>query len=284
MSIATEFPTRPLTVTAPRVTRLHHWLLPAVAFGGCGIFLLVFFAPELVRLHAISMGPHVVLEGRVVEQECREAGSRSRSDATRFRCRLNIAYAIAGRDRLLTSEQNFSKPPPLGHRVRLVHSVGDPTLAAPVDDFASRWVTTAFVGAGVAILFLLLLLVLLRLRRDRRIANELLALDGQQLTPIEVDTYYWKRSGLWHYWEPGKRKRSERYRVVLGRGREPFFLGERPAWGFSGSKTTRALAVKGPNEGAPLLLDSELACLGLTEEERRQSSAWRDAQTPTPRL
>lgn len=275
MSIATEFPTRPLVVTTPRVTRLHLWLLPAVAFAGSGILLLMFFAPALVRLHGIAMGPHVVREGRVVEQECWEAGSRSRSDATRFRCRLNIAYAIQGRDRLLTSEQNFSKPPPLGHRVQLVHSVGDPALAAPVDDFASRWMTTTFVGAGVAILFLLLSLVLLRLRRDRRLANEFLALDGQRLTPVEVDTYYWNRSGLWHYWEPGKRKRSERYRVVLGKGREPFFLGEKPAWSFSGSKTARALAVKGSNDGAPLLLDSKLACLGLTEEERKQSSSWR---------
>ena len=92
------------------------------------------------------------------------------------------------------------------------------------------------------------------------------ALNGQLLTPVEVMISSMHRNS-WFYRQPDKGRRVQQS-IKLAKGEFPFFISP---------DAKRGLAVTGPNGGPPMLLDSKLTGIGLTDAERTRLLAWQSS-------
>lgn len=260
------FPVRPLPVFLPAPeSRLQAFIFALVMFVLAG-GLAAISGPELVRDYRV-LGHDVPAAAQLVEGRCH----------TRFMvlriCEGTIERQTAAGPVREATRIGFIDFDTRRYRTELLQREGDPdtvTTSLALDEFWNR----AGLVAVLLALFLAGAWASLRraLRPEQALNTAFATLDKAVLTPVPV-TLSGHRDirGLgrvWRYRPEGAASPGES-RVRLAPGSDPFLLDRRG---------DRALGVRGPQGGEPLLLDGDLTVIGLTNGERDALHAWQRAR------
>jgi hypothetical protein len=257
--LAKALPDRPITVRPPAtIGPLSAFGLFAMLFGLLA-GALAWLGPDLARDARIGRDLVAASEARLVEARCRSrlaivtvcdvtyarAGTGGASDAQRTLRYFFVAGARAG-----------AEP------IALLSPRGDPATVTSdlgVEIFYPRLFVLALIVALLAG-FIALSVGVIRQGRVTRIA--LAGLSGQPLQPIivplegSIPVAHKRRRWTYRYDDGG---REERAFIELVAGNDPL---------FTSADGRTALALVRPDGGVPLLLDSALVSLDLTEAEK----------------
>lgn len=253
-------PDRQLSL-APKVIstpRAYFWATPIIlAFA---ILLLVWEAPGVIRDFQISQNPLVLENGNVQDGRC------TTRKAIFTNCEARLVYAYKGQNYDTSVDIMFIDFHSGDYETGLVISADHPELATMslgLDMLWNRIVTlTVFVillgGMSLAILFLGLRIW--RVNRQLRQPAKLIPV------PVEI-TAFDRRRGLLSITYNDKIANDKTGRSAYTRmkdGQEPMIIGE------ANGKAV-GLAVRHGNTALPVLLDSGLQRIGLTEDERTKA-------------
>lgn len=259
------FPQRPLPVSLPKPTsRIVAFLLALVLLavtGGLGYL----FGPDLARDFGMRDGTEPAAAARIASGKCR-------SKLIFHLCDVTIEQRASGGAVRTESHLAFVDLHFGSYTSSVVQARGNPasvTTSLGMDYLWNRVLTglAGFGGLGL----LSLMSVREAFRSKGNINTPFKALHNTILTPVIADVHGHEDQGtkgrIWRYAPSGPQLGNE-LAVMLPAGAWPFVLN---------AEGTKALAVTGRPGSPAMLLDDQLAVIGLSDDERHAIFAWRAA-------
>jgi len=251
--LADALPRRPVVVRPPQT------IGPTAAFG---LFALLF---GLVALVLWWLGPDLARDWRndwIAAPDARVEAAHCRSRLLVFRaCDVTVADgpdAAAGKRTLWYAFIDASRAEPTAP----LRSRSDPALLSTDLGLGKLIARSLTLALAVAMLALCIAAVGRMIQQGLRMARALRSLSGQRLAPVVVEiernNFVPPRRRLWVFLYDDQGRRGRAFIELPSR--------QRPL--FTDASEKRALALRNPQGGAPLLLDASLTCLDLTSAEK----------------
>ncbi|MGI2033416.1 hypothetical protein ACRQ1B_13580 [Rhizobium panacihumi] len=258
-----SFPDRPLALKQSSLSLPRGYALSAPFMFLLAGFLLYWQVPDLLRDYRISQNPIVLEDGELRDGECKI------SKGLLVNCDARLVYTYNGRSYDSRTEIFFVDFHVGNYETDLVISADNPELATVslgLDKMWNRVISFGVMFGLIAAICLASIFLGLRVSYARsRLTTPAL------LTPVPVEIVTFNQSGRQMYVTyadkiaDDKTKRTAYTR--FGKGHEPVIIGEAQ----DGSPV--ALAVRHGKTALPVLLDSGLERIKMTDEERAAALA-----------
>ncbi|QCI65402.1 hypothetical protein [Phreatobacter stygius] len=259
------FPIRPLPVVLPKpaskISAVFFFFVMMGLAGG----LAYFSAPGLAQDFQINGNDEPAPNARVVTGKCRSKIILHFCDATIERG--TASGPVREESHFAFIDLHFGS-----YSTHVVQRQGNPAVVTTSLALDHLW-DRALLAGGLFILFIVGGFALLRqaFRRGEGVNKAFKPLNNTVMTPVIADIHGHQDEGdkgrTWRYTPAGPSLGKETS-VRFEAGTWPFFLNP---------EGTKALAVVGRPGGEALLLDNDLAVLGMTDEERQTLQAWRQS-------
>lgn len=251
------FPNRPLAIKASSITtpRNYGWAAPFM-FVLCGLFLY-WQVPDLWRDYVISQNPVIVENGQLRDGECRV------SKGVLTICDAELAYTYNGRSYEGKTTFFFVDFHAGAYETDLVISADHPELSTVSLGIEKMWNRVISFAVVVAVLAGLCVTSVFLGFRVAWVRSRLTTPAPLKPIPVEITTFKSSFGRLFVTYADkiadDKTKRTAY--TTFGKGQEPIILGE-----VDGSAV--ALAVRHGTTSLPVLLDTGLERIKMTDEER----------------
>lgn len=264
MSIAdTRFPTRPVTIRRDSVSRPHGYVFLTFFMLAMAAFIAYWQGPDLLKDIEISKHPLVLDDGNIQNGKC------TTRKGILTDCEARLVYSRDGRNYQKDVHLFFVDFHVGDYESDLVISAEHPelaTLTIGLDKLWNRIISFAVLfllvaGAGVGLLWLGL--------RVGRVERQLRHPAVLAPVPVEITAFNRNRRGLFITYADklSSHKTNRSAYTHFPSGEEPLIVGT------ARDGKAVGLAVRHGRTALPILLDSRLARLDISDEERRAALA-----------